>query len=199
METCWKKGPWRCNYIKMRPYWIRVSPKSIGAAQKSDTTEHTHTHTHTLNLRSGKITHKRTNTDKKALGKHWKRLEWCSHRPRKAWRWLSGKESACQCSSCDFSLWDRKIPWRRKWQPTPVFLPGKFHGQRSLAKLQSMGSQRVGHYWETCKEEKDSSLETSEETQWCQNLDLGHLASKNVIINSFILRHPSWGPLLHHP
>jgi len=27
----------------------------------------------------------------------------------------------------------RKIPWRRKWQPTPVFLPGKSHGQRSLA------------------------------------------------------------------
>ena len=26
----------------------------------------------------------------------------------------------------------RKIPWRRKWQPTPVFLPGKSHGQRSL-------------------------------------------------------------------
>ena len=29
--------------------------------------------------------------------------------------------------------WVRKIPWRRKWQPTPVFLPGKSHGQRSLA------------------------------------------------------------------
>ena len=29
--------------------------------------------------------------------------------------------------------WVRKIPWRRAWQPTPVFLPGKFHGQRSLA------------------------------------------------------------------
>ena len=27
----------------------------------------------------------------------------------------------------------RKIPWRRKWQPTPVFLPGEFHGQRRLA------------------------------------------------------------------
>ena len=27
----------------------------------------------------------------------------------------------------------RKIPWRREWQPTPVFLPGEFHGQRSLA------------------------------------------------------------------
>jgi len=29
--------------------------------------------------------------------------------------------------------WVRKIPWRRKWQPTSVFLPGKFHGQRNLA------------------------------------------------------------------
>ena len=34
---------------------------------------------------------------------------------------------------CGFDPWVRKIPWRRKWQPTPVFLPGKFHGQRSLA------------------------------------------------------------------
>ena len=32
-----------------------------------------------------------------------------------------------------FSLRMRKIPWRRKWQPTPVFLPGESHGQRSLA------------------------------------------------------------------
>ena len=31
-----------------------------------------------------------------------------------------------------FDPWVRKIPWRRKWQPTPVFLPGEFHGQRSL-------------------------------------------------------------------
>ena len=38
----------------------------------------------------------------------------------------SGKESACQCRShrrCRFDPWVRKIPWRRKWQPTPVFLP----------------------------------------------------------------------------
>ena len=32
-----------------------------------------------------------------------------------------------------FSPWVGKMPWRRKWQPTPVFLPGKSHGQRSLA------------------------------------------------------------------
>ena len=34
---------------------------------------------------------------------------------------------------CGFNPWVRKISWRRKWQPTRVFLPGKFHGQRSLA------------------------------------------------------------------
>ena len=39
----------------------------------------------------------------------------------------SGKESPCQCRRCkksQFHPWVRKIPWRRKWQPTPVFLPG---------------------------------------------------------------------------
>ena len=48
-------------------------------------------------------------------------------------RGLSGKQSACQCWRHRFDPWIGKNPWRRKWQPTPVFLPGKFHGQRSLA------------------------------------------------------------------
>ena len=39
--------------------------------------------------------------------------------------------------------------WRRKWQHTPVFLPGKSHGRRGLIGLHSMGSQRVGHDWAT--------------------------------------------------
>ena len=40
----------------------------------------------------------------------------------------------------------RKIPWRRKWQPTLVFLRGKFHGQRSLEGYSSpWGHKRVGH------------------------------------------------------
>ena len=42
-----------------------------------------------------------------------------------------------------FDPWVGKIPWRRAWQLTPVFLPGESHGQRSL--LQPIGSQRVGH------------------------------------------------------
>ena len=41
--------------------------------------------------------------------------------------------SLMACRGPRFDPWVRKIPWRRKWQPTPVFLPGEFHGQRSLA------------------------------------------------------------------
>ena len=42
-----------------------------------------------------------------------------------------------------FDPWFRKIPWKRKWQPTPVFLPGKFHGQRRLVGYSPWG-RRVG-------------------------------------------------------
>ena len=43
------------------------------------------------------------------------------------------KESAAQCRRYRFNPWVVKMPWRREWQPTPVFLPGKSYGQRSLA------------------------------------------------------------------
>ena len=55
----------------------------------------------------------------------------------------SGKEPTCQCKrhkKCRFNPWVGKILWRRAWQPTPVFLPGESHGQRS---------QRAGHDWAT--------------------------------------------------
>ena len=54
-------------------------------------------------------------------------------------RWLSGKESACQCRRCRFDPWIRKIPWRRKWQSTLVFLPGESHGQKSLVGYSPRG------------------------------------------------------------
>ena len=46
-------------------------------------------------------------------------------------------------------LGQREIPWRREWQPTPVFLPGESHRQRSLAGYSSWGQQRVRHDWMT--------------------------------------------------
>ena len=55
----------------------------------------------------------------------------------------TGKEPICQGRRCwrhRFDSWVRKMPWRRKWQPTPVFLPGKSHGQRNLAGYSPWGT-----------------------------------------------------------
>ena len=56
-------------------------------------------------------------------------------------QWLISKKPACQGRRRKFSLWVGKIPWRRKWQPTPVFLPGEFHGQRSPAGYSPWGHE----------------------------------------------------------
>ena len=59
-----------------------------------------------------------------------------------------GKESACMQETWAqrlgrpvFNPWVRKIPWKREWQATPVFFPGKFHRQRSLAGYSPWGSK----------------------------------------------------------
>ena len=57
--------------------------------------------------------------------------------------WLSGGESACQHRRRGFDPWVRKIPWRRKWPPIPVLLPGKSCGQRSLAGCSPGGHKTV--------------------------------------------------------
>ena len=51
--------------------------------------------------------------------------------------WLKRSRICLQCGRPGFSLWVGKIPWRRAWKPTPVFLPGEFH---RLGGLQSTGS-----------------------------------------------------------
>ena len=64
----------------------------------------------------------------------------------------SCRESTCQCRRhrrCRFDPWVGKIPWSGKWQAVPVFLPRKFHGQRSLEGYSPWGHKRVGHYWGT--------------------------------------------------
>ena len=71
---------------------------------------------------------------------------------------LSGKESACQCRRLGFDLWVRKIPWGRKWQPIPVFLPGKFYRQRSL-----VGCSPWGHKESDMTEQLSTHLGTAQE------------------------------------
>ena len=58
----------------------------------------------------------------------------------------SGKEHVCHCRRCwrpwfNPSIW--KIPWRRAWQPTPVFSPGESQGQRSLAGYSPRGHKEL--------------------------------------------------------
>ena len=68
---------------------------------------------------------------------------------KRASQWVISKESACQCRRRGFNPWVGKIPWRRAWQPTPVFLPGKSRGQRSLAGYSPRGRKRIRHDWAT--------------------------------------------------
>ena len=58
----------------------------------------------------------------------------------------SGKELACQCRGhkrLRFDPWVGKIPWRRAWQPTVVFLPGESHGPRSLVGYSPWGHKEL--------------------------------------------------------
>ena len=55
----------------------------------------------------------------------------------------SGQSICLQCRRPGFIPWVGKIPWRRKWQSTPVFLPGESHGQRSLAGYSPWGHSRT--------------------------------------------------------
>ena len=54
-------------------------------------------------------------------------------------RWHSDKEFACQCRRHGFNPWVGKIPCRKKWEPTSVFLSGKLHGQSRLAGCSPCG------------------------------------------------------------
>ena len=62
-----------------------------------------------------------------------------------AQRIFGGKESTCQCKRPRYDLSVGKIPWRRKQQSTPVFLPGKSHRQGSLGGYSPWGHKRVGY------------------------------------------------------
>ena len=82
----------------------------------------------------------------------------------------SGKEPTYRCrrrKRRGFEPWVRKIPWRRAQQPTPVFLPGEPHGQRSLAGYSPRGHKELDttdvalHAHKHGAEEGAAGLETS--------------------------------------
>ena len=66
------------------------------------------------------------------------------------WGFPDDKASGCQCRRHKrhrFNPWVKKIPWRREWLHSPVFLPGKIPRTEELGRLEMMGSQRLRHNW----------------------------------------------------
>ena len=57
--------------------------------------------------------------------------------------WLRQYRICLQCRRCGFNPWVGKIPWRREWLLTPVFLPVEFHGQRSLVGYSPWGRKEA--------------------------------------------------------
>ena len=100
----------------------------------------------------------------------------------------SGEEAVCQCRRCGSDPWVGKIPWGRAWQPTPVFLPGKPHGQRhGLMGCSPQGHKGVRQGWATehmqslskCKPDLRGP-ETTDLTMKCIWKWKGHKIAKRV-------------------
>ena len=90
-----------------------------------------------------------------------------------------GKESVCQCrsyKSCGLDPWVKKIPWRRAWQPTQVFLLGESPEHRSL----------VGYSPRGCKESDttEASQHTCTRRVWIRNMSAGRNISMSEIWSS---------------
>ena len=95
-----------------------------------------------------------------------------------------GKSICLQCGKPGFDPWIGKIPWRRKWQPTPVFLPGESHGKWSLAGYSPWG----------CRESdmtEQFHLTWLEELMWSRSINIiSPLAEESITILGE--EHPQW-------
>ena len=113
----------------------------------------------------------------------------------------SGKEQTCQCrrlKRCRFDSRVGKIPWRRKWQPTTVFLPEKSHGQKSLGEC-SPQICRVRHDWSDLALSHTPSLVGTENTVfftvWGLTEHRGHLVLltiKQYLLTANPLKTKKW-------
>ena len=103
----------------------------------------------------------------------------------------SGKEPACQYRRCKRHRFDPQVgktPWRRKWQPTPVYLPGESRGERGLAGSvhgvtdSDMTKGPSTHMHSTLQKEKNAMQET-----WVQSLGFEDPLEKEMATHSSIL------------
>ena len=95
------------------------------------------------------------------------------------------KKIRLQCRRPGFNPWVGKIPWRREWQPTPVFLPGESTWTEEPGGLQSIGSQRVRRGWAT----KHTHISLSQchllKSHFTNSLQCRHKSSMRTYIGLF--------------
>ena len=105
---------------------------------------------------------------------------------------LSSKESACQCRRHALDPWIREIPWRRKWQPTPLFVHGEFHGQKGLVGYSPQGHKRAGQNLAAEQQQEVKSLKSRFLPGW-----RGGRCSRRVSI-LWLLQLPGWPVILSY-
>ena len=124
----------------------------------------------------------------------------CSYSERGFPWWLSGKEPACNAGDVgSIPGWEDSL-WRREWLPTPVFLPGGFHGQRSLVGYSPWGCKesdttKVTEHTQTHAQGGNQAdfITFSEEVKKCtctrnkRNVEMNHKGNKVIFFPS------SWG------
>ena len=122
--------------------------------------------------------------------------------------WLKQLSVCLQCRRPGFDPWVRKIPWRRKWQSTPVLLSGKSHGQRSLVGHSLWGCKKsdtterlhfhflllsISDMWET-----RNCMSLSLDSELCSNISIIYLyATITVLITValyYVLNQEVWSP-----
>ena len=113
--------------------------------------------------------------------------------------WLSSKDSACQCRRQEFNPWVGKIRWRRKWQPTPVFLPGKAQGQRRMVGYSLRGHKRFRRDLATKQQQRSYAGKTDlllyQETKEGRKLGSSVLKEAYLHTNTFRLcQKTKWHP-----
>ena len=93
---------------------------------------------------------------------------------------MSGEDFACQhkIHRCGLDPWVEKISWRRKWQPTPVFLPRKSHGQRILTVYTPWGHESDMTEWLSIHIHKEEVRTYNEGVESCWNF--------NMVTNKFL-------------
>ena len=80
-----------------------------------------------------------------------------------------------------FSPWVGKIPWRRKWQPTAIFLPEESHGQRSLVGYSPWGGKESNTDWAPNTHSPVNSFQ--EKPRWAGTLSVAHLSAPHFTVS----------------